>query len=929
MITPPLHRAAGAVFALVAFSLHAPAATPSTPANVVAKPASDTEIVVTWDRSGTGETEMIVQRSANNGSSYQTLQTLPAGSNITTDSSCYPSTTYLYRVAAGNSSGQSAPSSSATAKTTASGANVSALAGSFSAASPDPYSITLTWTDPLSGFHTWLLERSADGVSYAVVAAISGGTSTALTYTDTPLSPNTTYHYLMRVTTGGGYGNYTNPPVSATTKTSPSGAPLPPANLTAEPVSASSTLLSWMDPNQGSASYLVETASFSYSGAPSFTQVGMTSTAATSFNLTTSAENFYYVRVRALKGGVYSGYTAPVTVRSPSLGTGSPKVYTIGPGKQYTSLGGLNWSTVGPGDTVEVYPNRDSNGKLIPYYEKPLFSTRGTSTAPINITGIPDPATGMLPIIDGSNAITASQWNTHSSELPPLSLVLIGTRADNNSRNGEPGYSPGYINFVNFEIRKGYSGNSPNTFKAADGSTQTYSTACGIYIEKGDHITIQGCWIHDNDEGVFGAGMDDSRNLESITLDSDYIYNNGTVGSYFDHNSYLEGINSLYQFNRYGLARANSYGGGGIKDRGAGTIIRYNWVEGDGHLLDLVETENYLGTLITLPSYHTTYVYGNVFYNNSAAISTTSFHYGGDQGVLPNNRKGLLVFTNNTLVVQADQSDAYHMTVFDTSSSADCVDARNNIIYFAPVLTQNAPELDLLPSYGIAYTGMNWVSPGWYASQNGGPTFTGHLAGSQNIVNNSSNNPGFLAPSTQKFLLQSSSQCAGAAGAIEAGVPAPAQPDLGALPVHPGSGSLYYLQWSSLFFNQAEQVNPLASAASLKRADGVANSLKYLFDLNPSLAMKAADWAFLPTPESLTPSGVPVTALHFRKNPGLPAGVLQLQTETTFGSGNWIDATPDYSATSGRDPATGDPLVDLGVNRSSSMLFLRLNADVH
>src|SRR5205823_2934335 len=137
--------------------------------------------------------------------------------------------------------------------------------------------------------------------------------------------------------------------------------------------------------------------------------------------------------------------------------------------------------------------------------------------------------------------------------LGPLSLVLIGPRA--NQLGGKSGWSPGYFNLQNLELRNGYSGDPgapANTYTASDGTTQTYTTGCGIYIENGDHITIAGCNVHDNNEGIFGAGQGDGRNLEEVTIHGSYLHGNGTVTSYYDHNIYLEGINTIYEYNQFG-----------------------------------------------------------------------------------------------------------------------------------------------------------------------------------------------------------------------------------------------------------------------------------------------------------------------------------------------------------------------------------------
>ena len=371
---------------------------------------------------------------------------------------------------------------------------------------------------------------------------------------------------------------------------------------------------------------------------------------------------------------------------------------------------------------------------------------------------MPDPTTGALPILDGTNAVTAAQWNTHYLPLEDLSLVLIGTRADQTST----GYSPGYFNLQNLEIRNGYSGDpgTTRTYTANDGSTRAYATGsvCGIYIEKGDHITIKGSGIHGNNEGIFGAGQGDQRNLEELTLDSNYIYGNGTINNFSVHNTYLEGINTVYQFNKYGPLRAGA-NGSGMKDRGAGTVIRYNSIQGGGHLIDLVETSNYVATILTLPSYHTTYMYGNLFYNDAATGSVVPIHYGGDQGIPSNYRKGLLHFYNNTFVNVMDQSQVWRINLFQMDSGGESLDARDNILYFAPVTAGHAaPEIDLLTDVGVAYFGRNWVTRGWNTNRWPNP-FTGHAAGTSNFINNVQNDPGFVNVAALDFHLSTLSPC--------------------------------------------------------------------------------------------------------------------------------------------------------------------------
>jgi protocatechuate 3,4-dioxygenase beta subunit len=738
---------------------------PSTPINLVATTASDTQINLTWDRVGTGETSLVIWRSTNGGT-YQELESLPAGSNIITDPSCYPNTTYSYEVTAVNAAGSSSSSVPATATTQDSGAGLSAAA-SFAATAVSPFTITLSWIDNTGDNPSWLVERSTNNVYYSVVG-VAGGSSTVGSecgYYDTTLSPGTTYYYRIRASGGSAYSDYTSQ-VSATTQARPLNTPVEATNLTATVNSATSTTLTWTDTNNDTASYLIETAAYSFYGTPSWTQVAQTAVGATSYNLATTAETFYYVRISASNASGDSGYTPQIDVRTASAGTGALTIYTIGPGEEYSSLGALNWSLLGPGDTVEIFPNRDSNGNIIPYYEKPLIDVRGTAAASINIIGMPDPTTGQLPILDGTNAVTSPQWASHYEPLEDDSLLLIGQ-----APGMDAGYSPGYLNVSNLELRNAYSQNFPNTYTASDGTTREYVMGCGIYIEDGDHITISGCDIHGNDEGVFGAGQGDARNLENITLDGNTIYGNGTVNSYSNHNTYIEGINTIYEYNFYGPLRSGSEGAG-IKDRGAGTIIRYNDITGGGHLLDLVESENYFTTEITIPSYHSTYVYGNILYNNLDDDGTLlPIYYGGDNGVTSAYRNGVLYFYNNTFVNQANASQDYDFPIFDFPSGGETVDARNNIFLNIPETPgQSEPQMELFISgygygeYSVGYFGTNWISQGWGDSF-GGP-IEGYVAGSENFISNAENDPGFVSVTSEDFALTAGAQVLNESGVL-------------------------------------------------------------------------------------------------------------------------------------------------------------------
>ena len=704
--------------------------------------------------------------------------------------SCYPSTTYSYELTANNAFGSSGESVAATATTEVSQAFGGALpAEDFTATPSSPNTVNLSWTDndaanANNGGYYWEVERSTNGMSYQIIAAISpasSGAAITTTYTDTGLTPGTTYSYRVREDGPVIQSDY-NPAVTLTTPAAQA-APVEPTGVNVTVTGATTATVQWADTNNGAASYIVQVTPCYWSASDAvWTTVAQTGAGVTHCNVTgLTAQDAYYLRICATDGGGQSDYTANTIFYTASPGTGSAKVYTIGPGKEYASLGAFNWSLLGPGDTVEIFPNRDGNGNIIPYYEKPLISVRGTAAEPINIVGMPDPTTGQLPIIDGTNATTSSQWTPDYFPLENTALVLVGPSEQ--EAEVSDFWSPGYFNLQNLQIQNGYEGaaadqgtGAPLTFTASDGSTQDYCpSTSGIYFEKGDHITIEGCTVTGNNMGIFGAGSGDARDLIDITLNHNYFYGNGTVGDETQHNTYLEGVNTTYEFNDYGPLRQGS-GGDNLKDRGAGTVIEYNTFTGGGHLIDLDETENYATYELTLPQYSQTYVFGNILVDTDLTYNVVN--YGGDEGMAPFYRKGTLYFYDNTVYMQADQSQAYAINVFETTDAMESVDAVNNIFYITPQTPgDNPPILDLMDPWGVGFFENNWISPGSYSSLSGWDSYypeSGIVAGLASTLTNDENDPGFASmdPSSPDFLmLNANAQVVGQSAVLPANCP--------------------------------------------------------------------------------------------------------------------------------------------------------------
>jgi hypothetical protein len=409
-------------------------------------------------------------------------------------------------------------------------------------------------------------------------------------------------------------------------------------------------------------------------------------------------------------------------------GDAAAATYEVGPGKPRTTIGSVPWESLVAGDTVLIYWRAE------PYREKWVICRQGTSGAPITVRGIPGPA-GELPVISGENATTRAQLSFWGHD---RGVIKIG------GANTPPDTMPKHIVLDGLEIRSARSAFS--YYHAGSGTATPYKTyAAGIYVEKGENITVQNCAIHDCANGLF-VSSGDSVVSRSILVRGNYFHDNGHSG--YEHNAYVSAIGVTYEFNRFGPLRAGC-GGNNIKDRSAGLVVRYNWIDGGTRQLDLVEGSD-SGLVRADPSYRTALVYGNVLMEPPTDDNNQFIHYGGDQGVVANYRKGTLHCYHNTFVSKRTGNTVF---VKLTTNEERC-DFRNNIGY-------SEGPVALTVKSGILDISRNWLRTGWKTSFE---TFTGTLHNDGTTI--SGRAPGFADLAAQDFRLQETSLCAGSAGPL-------------------------------------------------------------------------------------------------------------------------------------------------------------------
>jgi hypothetical protein len=412
-------------------------------------------------------------------------------------------------------------------------------------------------------------------------------------------------------------------------------------------------------------------------------------------------------------------------------GAARAAVYEVGPGQPLAAIGDVPWASLAPGDEVRIH------WRPQPYREKWVIGRAGTAAAPIVVRGIPGPA-GERPVVSGDGATTPDPLDFTNDQ---RGVIKIGTS------NVPSNTLPAHIAIEGLDVR---SAHPSYAFTDDRGAAQTYSTnAAAIYVERAQHLVIRDCVLSDSGNGLFIGAFD--GDTQDVRIERNWIHSNGIAGSGFEHNTYTAAIGIVYEANRFGPLRAGA-GGNNLKDRSAGLVVRYNWIEGGNRQLDLVDAED-TDVIVNHPSYEETFVYGNVLIEPDGAGNSQIVHYGGDSGATEIYRKGILHFFHNTVV----SLRSGNTTLVRLSTDDESADVRNNILY----VTVAGSRLALLDADGVLALSHNWTKPGWVAAHGG---LSGVIDDDGTGVEGAS--PGFVDAALQDYHLLEASMAVDAGTAL-------------------------------------------------------------------------------------------------------------------------------------------------------------------
>jgi hypothetical protein len=469
---------------------------------------------------------------------------------------------------------------------------------------------------------------------------------------------------------------------------------------------------------------------------------------------------------------VYAAFAGITTARAATT-------YEVGTDAGYLSkLSDVPWSGLQPGDIVNIHFKPGG------YHEIIQVSAAGTAAQPILIRGVPDPVTGALPVLDGNGAIMDPHVDFRNPVFENFGVIIVTPRA----KNYVYGVTfPSWITIESLDIRNAlYSAQGNISFTDQHGAFRTFDHfACGIYIEFAQHLTVRGCEISFNGNGIFANSKNGaSQNSADLLIEKNYLHDNGQpaipglTNGYAEHNIYVESDGAVYQYNRFGPLRAGCHGTM-IKDRSAGTVIRYNEVVSTqcSDIFAILDPQGGSGYLNLRPNYPDAYVYGNTITLLAAGGGMANIvWFGAFNGAAyyPTHHRGTLSFYNNTVVNHNPVTAAFSLTDLAYTPTPDIfetVDCRNNIFYTDSATQANpwyAFKMVITGANGTVNMATNWISPGTT------PLWLGHEGGStvngwnNQLVGdfNGQNNPGFVDLLGLDFNLAAGANSIDAAGPL-------------------------------------------------------------------------------------------------------------------------------------------------------------------
>jgi len=438
-------------------------------------------------------------------------------------------------------------------------------------------------------------------------------------------------------------------------------------------------------------------------------------------------------------------------------------VYDVGPSQAYRTIASVPWPSLAPGSTIRIHNEDTTGSNPTTYHEYFQVVGHATRTQPIRVCGVPD-AEGNLPVIDANNSTGVPDASTYAIE--NYAAVSIGGSYVSNWSGNYTGTWTGSQDLI-VEGLKIQNAKSANTHTAPDGVVGTWpaGVAC-VRVNPSLDTVVRGIDAYNCDNGFFSDfNANNGYAVVANTLyEGNHLHGNGVVGSYNQHQFYIQGWNEVVQFNLVDQYQPGA-GGSNFKSRGFPDLIRYNhFGDGAARELDLIDnqdatsyttfeallassgTVSYPADLIaaTIEAHHADYVYGNTFVNSTSMVP---IHYFSDMCDLDANRLGTLWFYNNSFY--AGTGTLWRWFLFDTAGAGggNCpavewpqIQVLNNALWM------NSPSKPYFywnhePNQFTTFAGANAVNSNWGIGNMTGGDGTGWASANSSYGSQGSTSP--------------------------------------------------------------------------------------------------------------------------------------------------------------------------------------------
>ncbi|MDI6787690.1 MAG: fibronectin type III domain-containing protein, partial [Planctomycetota bacterium] len=319
---------------------------PGAPSSLIATTVSAYRIDLSWSDNSDNELGFKIERKTSGGT-YVEIDSVSAGvTSYANTVGLAPATRYYYRVRAYNTGGNGVYSNETNDTTLP---LPPTAPSSLTATAVSQFQINLTWVDNSTNEDGFEIERKIGaGGGWELLTILGAGRTS---YSNTALSPDTTYYYKVRGYNTGGYGDYCTEAYTSTLPSQPSA----PSSLVATTLSSTQISLVWTDNSSNEQGFKI----YRKASGGTYAQIDTVSANVTSYpNTALSPVTTYYYQVRAYNAGGNSNYSNEASaVTLPSVPIAPSSLTAIAVSQSQLNLSWVDNSNNEQGFKVERSPD--------------------------------------------------------------------------------------------------------------------------------------------------------------------------------------------------------------------------------------------------------------------------------------------------------------------------------------------------------------------------------------------------------------------------------------------------------------------------------------------------------------------------------------------------------------------------------------------